>query len=128
MLTSRSEGIHVLVAEDESAIAELISEALGEAGFHVTLAADGAAALEECSRAHFDLLLTDVRMPNVDGVSLVRQLKQTHANMPIVVLSGYMTKEDFGNLRQLGVPASSILEKPIAFTNLRDTVRAALRG
>ncbi|MBP0445891.1 response regulator [Roseomonas sp. SSH11] len=118
--------ISVLVAEDESAIAEMIQEVLTDEGFRVTVAADGALALEEYSRNEFDVLLTDVRMPNLDGVGLVRRLRQIEADLPIVVLSGYMTGKDFGDLRQLGIPAESILEKPVTFTRLRDALRTAL--
>jgi CheY-like chemotaxis protein len=117
---------HVLVAEDEVPIAMMIQEALDEAGFRVTCAPDGLIALEESFRTRFDILLTDVRMPNLDGVGLVRQLRASRPDLPIVVLSGYMTNRDRQELLQLGVPADSILEKPVTLGTLNSVLRRAL--
>ena len=119
-------GVRVLVAEDEISVAEMIFDALSEAGFRVTLAADGMAALVEYSRGQFDVLLTDVRMPNLDGVGLVRRLRSLQPDLPIVVLSGYMSQDDWKQLRQLGVAADLILEKPVSFAVLSETVRGVL--
>ncbi|MFH5923089.1 response regulator [Roseomonas xinghualingensis] len=117
---------HVLMAEDEMPIAMMIQEALDEAGFRVTYAPDGLAALEESSKAHFDILLTDVRMPNLDGVGLVRRLRGSRPEMPIVVLSGYMTNGDREELLRLGVPPDSILEKPVTLGELHNVLRRVL--
>lgn len=117
---------HVLVAEDEAAVAEIITEVLSEAGFRVTWAADGLAALTQSSKARFDILLTDVRMPNLDGVGLIRQLRRSQPGLPIIVLSGYMTDADRDQLRLLGVPADAILEKPVSFAQLSATMQSAL--
>ena len=126
MLTENGRTRHVLYAEDEPAVAEMIEEALSEAGFRVTHAEDGRVALAEASRSRFDVLLTDVRMPNLDGVGLVRHLRSSQPGLPIVVLSGYMTQDDWQQLRQLGVPADSILEKPVSSAKLSSAVRNAL--
>jgi CheY-like chemotaxis protein len=65
-------------------------------------------------------------MPNLDGVGLVRQLRASRPDLPIVVLSGYMTNRDQQDLLQLGVPADSILEKPVTLGTLNSVLRRAL--
>jgi CheY-like chemotaxis protein len=65
-------------------------------------------------------------MPNLDGVGLVRHLRVSRPNLPIVVLSGYMTNGDRQELLQLGVPADSILEKPVTLGMLNNVLRRAL--
>lgn len=118
----------VLMAEDESEIALLVREALEEAGFNVTWAADGALALDQDSRGSYDALLTDVRMPNLDGVSLVRAVRERHPGRPVVVLSGYMTALDREALLRLGVPEDRMLEKPVPLDRVAEALRSALKG
>lgn len=117
---------HLLLAEDEAVLASLLEEYLTPAGFEVTVAADGMQALELLPGASFDLLLTDVRMPRMDGVRLVQQVRQTHPRMPVIVFSGYMTDDARATLGRLGVPHGAFLEKPTPFHILEDTIRAAL--
>ncbi|HEY8613073.1 MAG TPA: response regulator [Roseomonas sp.] len=114
--------LHVLVAEDEASVALVIDENLTECGFRVTCAPDGAVAVAELSAHPFDAVVTDIRMPNLDGVSLVRSILATFPRMPIVVLSGYMTAQQRGELLALGVPAEALLEKPSGFRDLRGTL------
>ena len=119
---------HVLVAEDEPNVATLIEECLTDEGYRVTLAGDGVEAVEALPRGDFDLLLTDVRMPRLDGVGLIRHVRAARPAMPIVVLSGYMTPEARTELRRLGVPNERVLEKPLPFPELHGAIRRALRA
>lgn len=114
------------MAEDEPGLAAVMEDYLTEAGYRVTKAADGIDALEVLPTASFDLLLTDIRMPRLDGVKLVLRVGQTHPSMPIVVFSGYMTEEDRRSLDRLGVPDDAVLEKPSPFFTLEETIRNAL--
>lgn len=118
----------VLMAEDECEIAVLVREALEDAGFVVTWAADGALALDQDSRGSYDALLTDVRMPNLDGVSLVRAVRERHPGRPVVVLSGYMTALDREALLRLGVPEERMLEKPVPLDRVAAALRSALEN
>jgi CheY-like chemotaxis protein len=119
---------HLLLAEDEPGIAVVLSEYFMDAGYRVTSTADGMEALEVLPTASFDLLLTDIRMPRLDGVTLLQHVRQSRPDMPIVVLSGYMTDEDRKALGHLGVPDYAVLEKPSSLSLLEKTVRNALVG
>ena len=116
----------MLVAEDEEAVALLIDLDLSESGYSVTCAPDGAVAAEALAAEAFDAVVTDVRMPNLDGVGLVRKIVATWPGMPIVVLSGYMTAEQNRTLLSLGVRPEALLEKPDGFRHLRSTLEGLL--
>lgn len=119
---------HLLVAEDEPGVAALIEECLTDEGYRVTLTRDGAEAVAALPGADYDLLLTDMRMPRLDGVGLVRHVRGARPGMPIVVLSGYMSGEAREELRRLGVPNERVLEKPLPFPELHEAIRTALRA
>lgn len=117
---------HLLIAEDEVAVAEVLEDYLTTAGYRITRAADGLEALNALPTDSFDLLLTDIRMPRMDGVTLVRHVRQTHPGMPIVVLSGYMNGRDRKALNDLGVPDEAVLAKPSGLPVLEKVIRAGL--
>ncbi|WP_424140231.1 response regulator [Roseomonas chloroacetimidivorans] len=110
---------HVLVAEDEPPVAMVIDDSLTDGGFCVTCAPDGLVAVAELATQSFDAVVTDVRMPNLDGVGLVRSILSRYSRMPIIVLSGYMTPQQRSDLLGLGIPAEALLEKPNGFRQLR---------
>ena len=71
----------LLVVDDESTQREMLSSILERAGFGVTTAADGRAALELLDRSGFDLVLTDQRMPGIDGLELLDEVRGRHADL-----------------------------------------------
>lgn len=79
----------VLVVDDSSAIRESVSYVLDQAGYGVVQAGDGLEGLEKLKEGSFDLIVTDVNMPNLDGIGLVRKVREQgqHKFLPIVVLT-----------------------------------------
>ena len=122
------DGSRILVAEDEPIIAMWLEEELRGAGFQVTLADDGLAALDALPTAAFDLVLTDLNMPRLDGVGLVRRLGEVRPELPVVVLSGCVTPRHRSAFQRMRAPPRAILEKPVLFPELQDAIRAALRA
>ena len=80
-------GQTVLVVDDERYIVDLLSDLLEAEGYDVRRAYDGLAALEEVERAAPDLVITDVMMPRLDGLTLIRHLRQRNTDLPIVLMS-----------------------------------------
>lgn len=78
----------VLMAEDDVLLAATVAEFLHEAGFMVTVGRDGAQALALADSIEFDVLLTDLRMPVIDGPTLIRCLRTRRPYLPVVVMSG----------------------------------------
>ena len=79
--------INILVCEDDSALNSLVCAYLRAAGYQTTSCADGKQGLEAMENGHFDLLLTDIMMPNMDGFALAEAVRASYKNIPILFMS-----------------------------------------
>jgi DNA-binding response OmpR family regulator len=104
--------IHVLVAEDEVLAAMAIEFAMRREGWRVTLAPDGAAALDAALADPPDALVTDLRMPRRDGLWLIRELRSRRPGVPVVVMTGFVG-EDAALMAADRSNAVSVVEKPV---------------
>lgn len=82
--------LRVLVAEDERLAALVVEDALSERGHEVVLACDGQEALDIAENFDFDVLVTDLAMPRVTGWELIPRLRARRADLPVVVMTGYL--------------------------------------
>ncbi len=119
---------HVLVVEDNPVNSALVSEMLGRAGHRVTTAENGAAALAAVARDRFDVILMDVQMPEVDGVTAtqwIRDLDDSRAHTPIIAL----TADTMTGSRERFLTAgfSDYLEKPVRAARLLEAIARQLR-
>jgi DNA-binding NtrC family response regulator len=83
--------MNVLLADDEKSIAVTLRDDLEAAGHKVTVVEDGKAALETLQQRRFDLLVTDIRMPGMDGIALLKEAKALDASMDVIVITGHGT-------------------------------------
>jgi CheY-like chemotaxis protein len=112
------------MAEDEWLAAEVLAEGLTDAGFTVLTATDGQAALEMAAAgASFDLLLTDLRMPRLDGRELIARLRAERPDLPVVVMTGFPPPDGAGALHGGKAPLR-LLTKPIEIAPLIAALRA----
>ncbi|MCC5794706.1 MAG: sigma-54-dependent Fis family transcriptional regulator [Chromatiales bacterium] len=117
----------ILVVDDESDIRETIGEILREEGYQVQVAGDGQEARRRAREQRFDLVFLDIWMPDVDGISLLREWSEQGAlQCPVVILSGHGTVETAVEATRLG--AVDFIEKPISLARLLRTVEKALEG
>ncbi|MGH9371821.1 MAG: response regulator [Vicinamibacterales bacterium] len=100
----------VLVVDDEASIRELLSKTLALAEYDVDLAPDGRNALERLRIIPYDLLITDLRMPGVDGLTVIREARRLKADIPVIIITGYSTEASAIEAVNLGV--SGYLTKP----------------
>ncbi len=117
-MAKNKRSLRVLVAEDEPLAAMVIEDVLVGEGHAVALAPDGAAALELAARQDFDVLLTDLAMPRVDGLALIRQLRLTQPDLPVVVMTGFLSAPAAGELRGQAQPPVALLQKPFDIDRL----------
>lgn len=116
----------ILVVDDDPLVIRLIIDTLIVEGYDVDSAENGVAALEKLRRAHFDLILSDLHMPQLDGVGLYRALTegQDHPVTRIVFLTGSVGSSDQHRfLKETGLP---LLRKPFSLAELQHIVRQAL--
>ncbi len=87
----------ILVVDDEEGLRLLYKEELEDEGSEVTLAASGAEAIERLEEGAFDLILLDIKMPGMDGVEVLRRVKEKWCDIPVILCTAYPHyKHDFG--------------------------------
>ena len=113
----------ILLIDDDNSLREVVRFILDDAGHQVLSAADGAAGLELLTREP-DLVITDIRMPGMDGMEVLRRVRETLAPPPVIMLTAHGTVEQAVEAMQLG--AFTYLLKPFAREELKLTVDKAL--
>ena len=117
-----SNKIKILIVEDEQMLAEILSDALSDRDFDVHLAYDGLQALDAIRKDVFDVIVSDIMMPNLDGYSLAKKLRAEGYNTPILFLTARSATEDV--VKGFEVGGNDFLKKPFAIDELIVRVRA----
>jgi two-component system KDP operon response regulator KdpE len=115
---------HILVVDDEAQIQRFLGHALTASGYTVAAAADGKAALKLFAGGGVDLAIVDLGLPEVDGLTVIGQIRQTSA-LPIIVLSANDTEDR--KIEALDMGADDFVGKPFGIGELLARVRACLR-
>jgi len=100
----------VLVVDDEASIRDLLSKTLALAEYDVDVAPDGRSALERMRMYPYDLLIADLKMPGMDGLSVIREAKRYKADLPVIIITGFSTEASAIEALNLGV--AGYLTKP----------------
>jgi DNA-binding response OmpR family regulator len=115
----------ILIAEDEQRISSFMDKGLSAAGFTTTVVADGASAYEYARSGQFDLMILDLGLPVRDGLTVLRQLRADHVDLPVIVLTARDAIDD--RVAGLEGGADDYMPKPFAFVELLARVRLRLR-
>ena len=107
---ARSTRQRVLVVDDEASIRDLLSKTLALAEYDVDTAPDGTTALDRMRAYNYDLLIADLKMPGMDGLTLIRQAKRIKADLPVIIITGFSTESSAIEAVNLGV--AGYLTKP----------------
>lgn len=121
---SNKNGFRILVAEDNPAVREFIQRALGSAGHDVTVTVDGQQALDQLSKETYDVLVTDIVMPNVDGIALALKATSLHPDLRIVMISGYA--QERMRAHNIDALVHRIIAKPFSIVEICDAVKDAM--
>jgi CheY-like chemotaxis protein len=81
----------ILVVDDEQVLRDLASEVLSEEGYHVSLASSGQEALEQMKQMSFDLVIADLKMPGMDGMELLKRIKENDKGVQVILLTSYLS-------------------------------------
>ncbi|HZT77793.1 MAG TPA: response regulator [Vicinamibacterales bacterium] len=100
----------VLVVDDEASIRDLLAKTLALAEYDVDVAPDGRAALERMRLYPYDLLIADLKMPGMDGLTVIREAKRYKADLPVIIITGFSTESSAIEAVNLGV--AGYLTKP----------------
>lgn len=119
----------ILVVDDESPVREMIRAMIESDGHEIHEACNGVEARRICEENAIDLIITDLVMPEKNGIDFIMEVKKSHPNVPVIAISGgggITGRFDYLQIAKL-VGASNILRKPFAMEKLRSTIRNVLK-
>lgn len=116
----------ILITEDENALRIFVARALRLDGHETYEAGDGAEGLEKLAQDDFDLLLSDIRMPVMDGIELAHQAAERYPAMKILLMTGYAEQRERAD--DLASKIVDVVQKPFALPDIRRAVARALAG
>ncbi|MBI1746509.1 MAG: sigma-54-dependent Fis family transcriptional regulator [Acidobacteria bacterium] len=115
----------ILVVDDEPNICEAIQEALERVGYSVAIAGNGAGAMEKMRDQMFDLVICDIKMPDMDGLQLLEQIKENHLNLPVIMITGYASIDSA--IASMRKGAHDYISKPFKPDQIRLVVEKTLK-
>jgi FixJ family two-component response regulator len=116
---------HILVMEDDDNVAKGLEMVLSEEGYDVNLAGTGKLALEAFDQKRYDLLVADLRLPDIDGMEVIKKVKTEKPETEVVVITGYGTTATAVEAMKLG--AHDFLPKPFTDEQIKATIDDALK-
>ncbi|HAX91028.1 MAG TPA: response regulator [Rhodospirillaceae bacterium] len=119
--TNADTSIKILVAEDNPAVREFIVRALQASGAHLSAVPDGQAALDVLANERFDILITDIVMPNVDGIALALKAVRQYPDLRIIMISGYA--QERMRAHNLDALVHRIIAKPFSLEEICEAVQ-----
>jgi CheY-like chemotaxis protein len=117
-------GGSILIIDDDAAVSRTLSLILTRAGYKVTTVTSGRKGLEMLTTGGFDLVLTDIIMPELDGIEAIRRIRADHPELRIIAMSGggQIDKADFLHMAEV-LGADRVLEKPVRSERLLELVK-----
>lgn len=116
----------ILIAEDDTAVREFVRRALEHGGHHVQTAHDGLDALDALGDDSYDLLITDIVMPGLDGIALALKVAKDHPQMAILMMTGFAAERQ--RAHNLDVLIHKVVAKPFSLREICDAAEAALQA
>ncbi len=114
----------ILVVDDEEGARELFNTILTDEGYHVTLAASGEDALSRLKADAFDLVVTDIKMPGMDGLQLLQEIRKGGSRSDVIMVTAYGEVESY--LKAMSLGAAEYINKPIRIKELKRIVHKVL--
>jgi DNA-binding NtrC family response regulator len=114
----------ILFVDDDREFRKTMKKVFERRGYDFTGAADGTEALDLLSKNTFDLIISDLRMPNLNGVGLMEELRRRSIDLPVIFLTAYGEVESYMDLMNMG--AFDYLNKPVSAPDMLRVVKRAL--
>ncbi len=118
------ESKRILLVEDDQGMREVLRDILEDEGFKITTAENGKFALKELENQSFDLILTDLKMPQMDGMEFLEIIEQNHPETKVIVITAYGGKDSYNQAKYLG--AFEFLSKSIRVEELKKVIKGVI--
>lgn len=115
----------VLSVDDDGELRELLHELISQMGHASVTAADGVDALEKMEEKHFDIVITDINMPRLNGVGLIKRIASDFSDTDVIAITGYQTEYNYTDIIALG--ASDFISKPINIDEFEAKIKRIVR-
>ena len=125
MRKTGSNGKHILVVDDEPLVRSSLGELLTISGYSVSTAANGKEALELLKNYNADIVITDMKMPVMDGIQLLKRIKAGHPGTPVIMISGYGSIESAVEAMKEG--AYDYVTKPIVDNEIKIVIERLMK-
>ena len=116
----------VLIVDDDPEFLRAMRKMFEKSGFSVALAGDGREALDALAKDSFDLIISDVRMPNLNGIELMEEISRKRLSIPVIFITGYGEVESYMDLMNLG--AYEYINKPVNSREILGIARKAIEA
>ncbi|MEZ5357734.1 MAG: response regulator [Candidatus Zixiibacteriota bacterium] len=123
-METQSHPIRLLLVDDEEMFLLATSQALNRRGFTVSVAPNGVTALDKIAAEQFDIIVLDVKMPDIDGIEVFNQINSRHPNLPVIILTGHPSISDAFHTSKQGI--ASYMSKPVEIEELARKARNAV--
>ncbi len=117
---------HLLIVEDDSEMRDLLRKVLEKEGYQISVAGDGREATASLSRRSFDLVVTDMLMPDDGGLELLRAIRESHPLLPVIIITAFGDWGSYSRALELG--AAAFISKPLKMAELIAAIQTALAG
>ena len=115
----------ILIVDDDQAMCETLMDILSEENYHIDIANNGSSALQKIKTTKFDLVITDIKMPIMDGMALLQEIEKNNVDLEVVIITSYGHNAQQLEASRLG--AFEYLQKPLNLKQLKDIVSRALK-
>jgi two-component system OmpR family response regulator len=115
---------HLLIVEDDAEMRDLLRKVLEKEGYQITVAGDGREATASLSRTPFDLVVTDMLMPDDGGLELLRSIRKTQPRLPVIIITAFGDWGSYSRALELG--AAAFISKPLKMAELIAAIQTAL--
>ena len=113
----------ILVVDDNATMRDLLVDTLDAIGYHPTGASDGSEALQKLKEEKFDLIITDIMMPGIDGIALLKMVRKDYPNLPVLFITGVASPEVVDRASPDG-----FLAKPFRISHIEQLIKDTLKG
>ncbi len=113
----------ILVVEDNATMRDLLVDTLDAIGYLPTGASDGSEALQKLKEQKFDLMITDIMMPGIDGIALLKKVRKDYPHLPVLFIAGVATPEIMDQASPDG-----FLAKPFRISHIEQLIEDTLKG
>ena len=115
----------VLIVDDEISIRTILGQMLKKSDFEAEVANDGVEALKKLKTSPFDIVVSDINMPNMDGVALLKKIKETYPNIPVVFITAF--GKDKIIIEAMKVGLADFIEKPFKMDAVISTINKYIK-